>query len=343
MEAVHSMEWPRYVHQARWTCPYCQQDSVERTFASAEEFSRHLREGNTSPHCLSVGSFELTRLTVECKWYEPIDKGDCPLCNSYMKVGGPDEVEDFYNHFIQHLRFVAFKAINMWDTQTVAELKHYASTDDAERQHDKLSDDEDKIQVDTPSLDFQNDTLSDRFRAEMDRVSIRGVDGKDQAVPYVPLSALEKYWTDERIIEILKTRAIQIPEGARFINQGYLRVFSTLVYSGFCDKISWFFHRNTSKVDDHDLPFDGNTFEHTGKWFSSFLEHQWMFCPVELTDGYCHQQALDLRVILPVTYGEYVKAHRTVPNGAILRKVDFNSGSESYLLMVGDLFPAQTG
>ncbi|KAG5759530.1 hypothetical protein H9Q72_012345 [Fusarium xylarioides] len=298
MEAVHSIEWPR--------------------------------EGNTPPHSLSDGSFELTKLTVECKRYEPIDRGDCPLCKSYVKVDGNDEVEDFYDHFIHHLRYVAFKAIDIWDIQAVAKLNDYASTDDAEPQPNQSPDDEGKIQIDSPSSDFPNDTLSDHFRAEMDRMSIRGVDGKDQVVPYVPLSALEKYWTDERVIEILKTRAIQIPEGVRFINQGYLRIFSTLVYSGFCDEISWFFHRNTSKVDDYDLPFDGNTIESTSQWVNSFLDHQWMFCPVELIDGYCHQEALDLRVILPVTYGEYLKAHRTGPDGAILRKVEFNFGFDSY-------------
>ncbi|EXA31936.1 hypothetical protein FOVG_16814 [Fusarium oxysporum f. sp. pisi HDV247] len=52
----------------------------------------------------------------------------------------------------------------------------------------------------------------------MDRVSIRGVNGNDEVVPYVSLSALEKYWTDERVIKVLNSRTINFPEGARFIN-----------------------------------------------------------------------------------------------------------------------------
>ncbi|KAJ4089511.1 hypothetical protein NW760_011876 [Fusarium oxysporum] len=257
-----------------------------------------------------------------------------------MVLESQDEVEDFYDHFTQHLRFIAFKAIDLWDTQAVVKLNQFSSTDDVRQHPIPLSNDQNTskqvkslVQIESPSPYLPNDTLAGRFRGEMDRVSIRGVNGNDEVVPYVPLSALEKYWTDERVIEVLNSRTINFPEGARFINQGYLRIFSTLVYSGFCDKISWFFYRNTLNVDDYDLPFDDNTFEHTSEWSSSFLEHQWMFCPVGFTDGYCHRQALDLRVILPVTYGEYIKAHRTGPDGAILRKVNFSFGSDSYLSM----------
>ncbi|KLP16177.1 uncharacterized protein LW94_10633 [Fusarium fujikuroi] len=167
----------------------------------------------------------------------------------------------------------------------------------------------------------------------MDRLSRRGVNGKDQVVSYVPLLALKKYWTEERIRQVVNSPIIPTTESVESITKRYLRIFSILVYSGFCDKFLWFFRNNTTNVDDDDLPLDNSTFENTSEWPSSFLDHQWMFCPFQPTDGDFHQKALDLRVILPVTYGEYIKPHRAAPDGALLLKVDFNLESDSYLPM----------
>ncbi|EWG35899.1 serine/threonine protein kinase [Fusarium verticillioides 7600] len=167
----------------------------------------------------------------------------------------------------------------------------------------------------------------------MDRVSIMGVNGKDQVVSYIPFSILQKYWTEDRISQILNSSVIPITENVQLIAERYLRIFSTFVYGGFCDKLSWVFRNHTTNMDDDRLPFDESIFENTSDWTTSFLKHQWMFCPVEFTDESCHQLALDLRVILPVAYGEYIKEHRTGPDRPILRKVNFDSGCDSYHIM----------
>ncbi|ENH75319.1 hypothetical protein FOC1_g10001333 [Fusarium oxysporum f. sp. cubense race 1] len=110
-------------------------------------------------------------------------------------------------------------AIDLWDTQAVVKLNQFSSTDDVRQHPSPLSNDQNTskqvkslVQIESPSPYLPNDTLAGCFRGEMDRVSIRGVNGNDEVVPYVPLSALEKYWTDERVIEVLNSRTINFPE-----------------------------------------------------------------------------------------------------------------------------------
>ncbi|EGU77538.1 hypothetical protein FOXB_11953 [Fusarium oxysporum f. sp. conglutinans Fo5176] len=160
------------------------------------------------------------------------------------------------------------------------------------------------------------DDFVEHFRNEVRRVSIYGVNGEDQDVPYVPYSALKDYWTEERVTDILNCPTPPII------------IFSTLVYRGFCDKILWFF-RNTRNLDDHNLPFDEQVFEPTADWPRLFLEDQWMFCAADLANRQYHKRVVGSKFILPVTEGEDIRATRTAPDGAILRKYQFRRHSTS--------------
>ncbi|CVK84415.1 uncharacterized protein FPRN_01946 [Fusarium proliferatum] len=149
MEVFHGLEWPQYVHRSRWTCPYCEPVSESTVFTSAEDFSRHLSEGDTHMHWFSPGSIDLYKLTIECKQYDPISKRDCPLCRAYKKSDnssvvfeGYDEDQDFYEHFTRHLRFVAFEAFSLWDTHTGIEQYRLTFTDNDENMPSASSDDE---------------------------------------------------------------------------------------------------------------------------------------------------------------------------------------------------------
>ncbi|KAF5628942.1 serine threonine kinase [Fusarium sp. NRRL 52700] len=172
------------------------------------------------------------------------------------------------------------------------------------------------------------DQRVDHFRGEVKRVSISGLNGEDQVVSYVPLSALVDYWTEKRVNEILNCAATPIAENPQVIIKRYLQIFSTLVYNDSCDRISWFFQSNPNRLDDHNLPFNAQVFEHTSDWSNSFLEHQWTFCPAEFADRRYHRHTFDSKVILPVTHSGDIRATRIGPDGAILRKYQVNSNSK---------------
>lgn len=183
-------------------------------------------------------------------------------------------------------------------------------------------------------LSYPMDQLVDHFRAEVERVSVSGVNGEDKVVSYVPLSALKRYWTVKRVNDILNCPTNPISENPRVIIESHLQIFSTLVYKGFCDRISWFFRSNPKNLDDHNLPFDAQVFDRTYDWSNSFLEHQWMFCPAEFADRRYHKRIFDSKVILPVTHLSDIRAKRRGPDGAILRKYQLNSHSNSIVLNV---------
>ncbi|KAF6530420.1 hypothetical protein HZS61_001732 [Fusarium oxysporum f. sp. conglutinans] len=176
---------------------------------------------------------------------------------------------------------------------------------------------------------YPMDQLVDHFRAEVERVSVSGVNGEDKVVSYVPLSALKRYWTVKRVNNILNCPTNPISENPRVIIESHLQIFSTLVYKGFCDRISWFFRSNPKNLDDHNLPFDAQVFDRTYDWSNSFLEHQWMFCPAEFADRRYHKRIFDSKVILPVTHLSDIRPKRRGPDGAILRKYQLNSHSNS--------------
>ncbi|RKK31548.1 hypothetical protein BFJ66_g15798 [Fusarium oxysporum f. sp. cepae] len=100
-----------------------------------------------------------------------------------MVLESHGEVEDFYDHFTRHLRFIAFKTIDLRDTQTVVKLNQFASTDDVGHHPSPLSDDQNKskqvkslIGIESPSPYLPNDTLADRFRGKVDWVLMRALD-----------------------------------------------------------------------------------------------------------------------------------------------------------------------
>ncbi|KAF9773688.1 hypothetical protein IL306_008447 [Fusarium sp. DS 682] len=172
------------------------------------------------------------------------------------------------------------------------------------------------------------DHFVEHFRNEVRRVSIGGVNGEDQVVPYVQYSALKDYWTEERVNDIVNCPTPPIAVSPVVIIEKYLQIFSTLVYVGFCDKILWFF-RDTKYLDDHNLPFDAEVFKRTADWSLSFLEHQWMFCAADVANRQYHKRIVGSKFILPVTNGEDIRAIRTAPDGATLRKYQLHSDSPS--------------
>lgn len=98
---------------------------------------------------------------------------------------------------------------------------------------------------------------------------------------YMPLSALQKYWTTARIHKVLNVNRLWYqPE---VIRAKYLRVFSTLVYANTSTSIREF---EAADFSDKSLPL-----VYRPPWISSddlftrFDHFQWKFCPLEFKLG----------------------------------------------------------
>ncbi|KAL9574011.1 hypothetical protein ACKAV7_001787 [Fusarium commune] len=164
------------------------------------------------------------------------------------------------------------------------------------------------------------DSCVQHFRDYAKEESLRGLDGEGKVVPYIPPCALKVYWTERRMNSVLTSPATPIDATYQTISNGYLKIFSILVFIGHCDKIP-VICSNDKGLDDHNLPFTADDFEPKSKWSDEFLESQWMFCPFIFSQTRVYKRALRSRTILPITYDEYIKERRAGPDAAVLRKV----------------------
>ncbi|KAF5707991.1 serine threonine kinase [Fusarium mundagurra] len=158
------------------------------------------------------------------------------------------------------------------------------------------------------------------FREYVKSKWLSGLDGEGKVVSYIPPCELVAYWTAERMNYILTSTTNPIDATFETIRNGYLKVFSVLVFIGHCDKIP-VICSNPKGLDDHNLPFTADAFEPKSKWSDEFLEAQWMFCPFIFSRDRVYKRPLQPRTILPVTYHDYIKERRGGPDAAALRKV----------------------
>ncbi|KAF4946483.1 hypothetical protein FGADI_11121 [Fusarium gaditjirri] len=164
------------------------------------------------------------------------------------------------------------------------------------------------------------DSYVQHFRDYVQKELIFGIDGEGKVVSYIPPCALKAYWTERRVNSILTSPATPIDATHQTISNGYLQIFSILVFIDHCDKIP-VICSNVKGLDDHNLPFPPDYFEPKSKWFDEFLENQWMFCPFIFSHAGVYKRPLHSRTILPITYDEYIKERRVGPDAAVLRKV----------------------
>lgn len=127
-----------------------------------------------------------------------------------------------------------------------------------------------------------------------------GRNGSGEPVEYIPSSALRQYWNETRLRDAFLE--YDLHENSDEISNKFLRVFSILVYIGEPRAIERF--RGYAR-DDHSLPVkefpsDWLKLPNTGNIYQSFLEHQWMFCPLEFSSDFIHKRHLPTPMILPV-------------------------------------------
>ncbi|KAF4460055.1 serine threonine kinase [Fusarium albosuccineum] len=156
------------------------------------------------------------------------------------------------------------------------------------------------------------------FRTRVQNVSVTGLNGYFQEVPYVPYSELEKYWTTETLRRFLSS--LQINESVEQIRSKFLRIFSILVSIGQPKDITLFLRGN---INDEKLPL----YKLPDQWLDnvdSVLTEQWKFWPLEFTNGPISMWELPVETILPVKVSKTITREGWISNAAKIYQVEIH-------------------
>ena len=123
---------------------------------------------------------------------------------------------------------------------------------------------------------------------------------------YVPVSDLREYWTSARISRVLHAfSGDRLDIDVSVIRQQYLRIFSTLVYTGpnaVRNLQPLFISR---KLTDESLPwrFRPNAWpdeKFFREFFKEIASNQWQFFPLDFRPEHLHDLFVDDECILPI-------------------------------------------
>ncbi|KAM5360453.1 hypothetical protein ACJZ2D_013731 [Fusarium nematophilum] len=140
--------------------------------------------------------------------------------------------------------------------------------------------------------------LSARFCSYVEDSQIKGINYRGEEAAYVSRDSLERYWTTERIRDVLLSCEPHLTEDAASIQKRFPLIFSILVYISAPSAISYFARRDW---DDHHLPMSPADLNRR-HWAEAFLEIQWMFRPLEFSDRAIDRRELQTDRILPLKY-----------------------------------------
>ncbi|KAF9773689.1 hypothetical protein IL306_008448 [Fusarium sp. DS 682] len=141
----------------------------------------------------------------------------------------------------------------------------------------------------------------EHFHQHVSQNRRQGVNGDGEKVYYVIPSELDNYWTGRRVDAMLNSQQPSVSQNSDMIINRFPRIFSILAHIGQPQWISWFC-ASVKDLDDRRLPFDETCFPPRCKWADDFLQEQWMFIPLILTQDKIFGRVLDAKTILPVTY-----------------------------------------
>jgi hypothetical protein len=133
--------------------------------------------------------------------------------------------------------------------------------------------------------------------------------------PYIPLSALREYWSKNRISRVLHSFSPHLNFDVGIIRRQYLRIFSTLVYTGpdTVENLEYLFiSRN---LLDEKLPWRSRPSEWPDElffrnFFEQIAENQWQFFPLPFHLDQLHDHHIHNERILPIDWGTQI-AHGT--------------------------------
>jgi len=142
-----------------------------------------------------------------------------------------------------------------------------------------------------------------------------GRDLADNPKPYVPLSALEEYWTAARISGVLGAFPRRLDISVGVIRRSYLRIFSTLVYTNpeaVRSLADLFISHN---LTDERLPWSSRPSEWpNAPFFNNFFEqiagNQWQFFPFRFHPDELQNRLVRDHLVLPIDFTEDI-AHGT--------------------------------
>lgn len=149
-----------------------------------------------------------------------------------------------------------------------------------------------------------------RFVAETRKKYI-GRDLADNPKPYVPLSALQKFWEPARISSVLSAFPHRLDISVGLITRSYLRIFSTLVYAD-PDAVrtleDLFISHNFT---DEKLPWGSRPREWPNtpffkKLFKKFARDQWQFFPLHFHPDRLHNRLIRDQHVLPIRFTEEI-------------------------------------
>ncbi|KAF5561823.1 serine threonine kinase [Fusarium phyllophilum] len=112
-----------------------------------------------------------------------------------------------------------------------------------------------------------------RFCKYVESKLVNGVNGLGETAAYIPRSALENYWSQQNVDDVLDSHEPPILEISAYIAKHLCHIFSTLVYTGHTRQISWFCQQVMALSDLH-LPFSAQELPPNCTWSKDFLEHQ---------------------------------------------------------------------
>jgi hypothetical protein len=143
----------------------------------------------------------------------------------------------------------------------------------------------------------------------------RGHDIAGNPRQYIPRSALDEYWSKKNISLVLASFSPRLNFDVGVIKRQYLRIFSTLVYTG-RDTVEsladLFISRNLS---DEKLPWRSRPSEWPDElffrdFFAGMAKHQWQFFPLPFHPDQLHDHRIHDERILPINWGTQI-AHGT--------------------------------
>ncbi|KAI1460311.1 hypothetical protein F4805DRAFT_389944 [Annulohypoxylon moriforme] len=149
---------------------------------------------------------------------------------------------------------------------------------------------------------------------------------------FIPFPILRDYWKIAKVRSILNTFDPPLPFCIDTIRDGYIRVFSMLVY---CGQVANLEHFTRHNLHDSILPLKKRPDDWKGDSFYDNLfgfisKYQWMFFPLTFAPTYLEDCYLDSNQILPIVKLERITHDRiTQGDAAIIQKMAIHESCHS--------------
>ncbi|KAI1208377.1 uncharacterized protein F4807DRAFT_149828 [Annulohypoxylon truncatum] len=148
---------------------------------------------------------------------------------------------------------------------------------------------------------------------------------------FIPFPILRDYWKIGKIASVLNASNPPLPFCVDTIRDGYIRVFSMLVY---CGQVSNLEHFTKHNLHDNVLPLKKRPDEWKGSFYDnlygSVSRNQWMFFPLIFTPTNLEDCHLNPNQVLPIVKLERITHERiTQGDAAIIQKMTLDDSSHS--------------